>query len=297
MSMSQIPSYSNDAVKSIGLFYRALQDIEIYVEDIGSEALYFRLFKRILSDNIRVRKVIPLGGRKNVVDVCKEYSENSPAIFIIDGDLDLLHGEREGSHERLFQHRMYCIENYLFCEKASSEILQETVGTILEDEAYDKLDWNGFTTEISGRLLELFKVFAISWKICPEEKTISTGYYKLCEEVRNKSHVLCENKIQNTINGLKEKISRVISDEDYLGIYDNVSNAINSLSNPLYAISGKDYLLNALRDHLYRKGATLRNDEGFRFRLAQHCDVEPFIELKDAISRTVNGESYIQEES
>ena len=86
----------------------------------------------------------------------------------------------------------------------------------------------------------------------------------------------------------------MINEGEYNEIHSNVSKNIEVLGDPLYAISGKDYLLNALRDHLYRKGANLRNDDGFKFRLAQHCNIEPLSELKDAIKSTVLGEKYIQ---
>ncbi len=66
--MYKAPNWSFSARKSLGLHYRDLQDVEIYVEDIGSEALYTKLFTRAARDQVRIRKIIPLNGRENVSD-------------------------------------------------------------------------------------------------------------------------------------------------------------------------------------------------------------------------------------
>jgi hypothetical protein len=92
MSGMSILSWSSAASKSLGLLYRELQPIEVYVEDSNSEAFYFELLNRMIDGEKKIRKIIPLNGRKNVLDHCDDFDHRTPALFIIDGDLDLFLG-------------------------------------------------------------------------------------------------------------------------------------------------------------------------------------------------------------
>ncbi|REG83638.1 DUF4435 domain-containing protein [Marinomonas pollencensis] len=296
MKMYQLPVWSEPALDSIGLHYRKLQDIEIYVEDLGSEAFYTKLFSRVVNDEVRIKKIIPLGGRSKVVNKCKEYSEEFPALFVIDGDLDLLLGEREAPHNGLFQHRLYCIENYLFCEDASAELLQDSLGNILKEDAYAQLEWLDFKRQLERDLLELFKIYAVSWKVLPNITTVSNSYHELCKKISNRrGSVPCENKVSDLILEIKNQIIEAIGEDGFDEIYSKVSESIEGLGDPLYAVSGKDYLLKALRDYLGYKGANYPHNDGFKFKLARYCNLEPLSELGDAIRKIVDEGGYIQE--
>lgn len=294
MSMYQIPEWSSSASQSIGLHYRELQDIEVYVEDADSEALYTKLLSRSVNNAVRIKKIIPLNGRGNVVDKCKGYNENFPALFIVDGDLDLLHGEREGAYSRLFQHRLYCLENYLFCPTASAELLQDSSGKLMQVDALALLEWDSFTESLEP-LIELFKVYAISWKLMPEESTVSRSYHNMCRKIsRKRGSVLCKDKINTVIKEIKDKIVKHSSLDEYENVYELVSNKVTELEHPLYSVSGKDYLLKALRDYLGYKGANLMFDESFKFKLARYCDTAPLAALAEAVIMTANGQQYTQ---
>ncbi|EJC6937350.1 DUF4435 domain-containing protein [Vibrio parahaemolyticus] len=295
--MYGIPTRSDAANQSVGLFYRDLQEIEIYVEDVDAEAIYTELLTRATGDRVKIKKVISLAGREKVVEMCQRYEEEFPALFIIDGDLDLLHDEREGPFERLFQHRLYCFENYLICQNASAELLRDHSGRLLKHQAIDLLDWDGFIANITPTLLELFKVYAVSWKALEEDRitTVSRSYHTMCTQQRNPSRWdLCSTKVQEVIDEIKAQVLEVITPERYQEIYDSVSNTVASLATPLCAISGKDYLLKALREYLAFKGASYSCDDGFKFKLARYCDIEPLAELSDAIIYTVNEGAYLQ---
>ncbi|ASK78757.1 hypothetical protein CF386_06990 [Paraphotobacterium marinum] len=296
--MYEIPKRSDAANQSVGLFYRDLQDIEIYVEDVNAEAIYTELLTRATGGRVKIKKVISLAGRENVVEMCQQYKEEFPALFIIDGDLDLLLDEREGPFARLFQHRLYCLENYLFCQNASAELLRDSSGRLLKHKAVDLLEWDNFTANITPTLLELFKVYAVSWKALEEDriKTVSRRYHTMCTQQRNPSRWdLCSTKVQIVIDEIKDRVLNVITQERYQEIYDSVSGTIASLASPLCAISGKDYLLKALREYLELKGAKYSCDDGFKFKLARYCDIEPLAELSNAIIYTVNEGSYFQD--
>lgn len=293
--MYKIPVWSDKANMSIGLLYRELQDVEIYVEDRESEALYTKLLSRAVNGRVKIRKVIPLDGRINVVNFCKTYRESYPALFIIDGDLDLLCGEREEPHSRLFQHKMYCVENYLFCQKASSELIQNRSGKLLEDAALSLLDWERFSNDMQEALVELFKHYAVCWKLSPEVPTVSRSYHKMCKLVsKARGNIPCPDKVTQIIDEIKEIVFASHGKDKFYEVYHCVSEAISKLDNPLYAISGKDYLLKALRDYLDYKGASYPYDDGFKFQLARYCDIAPLNELGQAIIKTASGEIFRQ---
>lgn len=296
--MYGLPTRSDAANQSVGLFYRALQEIEIYVEDVEAEAIYTELLSRATNYQVKIKKVISLGGRGKVVERCLEYDESFPALFIIDGDLDLLLGEREGPHKRLYQHRLYCLENYLFCSSASVELLRDYSGRLLVDQAKEKLEWDDFIAYLSPILLELFKVYAVSWKALEEDDrvvTVSRSYHTMCNQMRKPSHFsLCQDKVQQVIDEIKNIVTQAVGEERYKEIYDRVCEEVDKLESPLYAVSGKDYLLKALREHLASKGASYSCDDGFKFRLARYCDLEPLEELGEAIVYSAKQGPYLQ---
>ncbi|PQJ83519.1 DUF4435 domain-containing protein [Aliivibrio sifiae] len=295
--MYGIPTRSDAANQSVGLFYRGLQDIEIYVEDVDAAALYTELLTRATGGRVNIKKVISLAGREKVVEMCQQYDEEFPALFIIDGDLDLLHSEREGPINRLYQHRLYCLENYLFCQNASAELLRDHSGRLLKDQAIDLLEWDDFITNITPTLLELFKVYAVSWKALEEDRitTVSRSYHTMCSQKKKPSRWdLCSVKVQEVIDGINTQVLEVITQEQYQEIYDSVTNIVGTLSTPLCAVSGKDYLLKALREYLAMKGASYSYDDGFKFKLARYCDIEPLAELSGAILHTINEGVYLQ---
>jgi len=295
--MYGLPTRSDAANSSIGLFYRELQDIEIYVEDTGAEALYTLLLNRAVNNAVKIKKIICLHGRGKVVEHCTAYSDASPALFVIDGDLNLLHGDKERGLERLYQHEMYCMENYLFSEAASVELLRDSSGCLMPQEALEVLEWSSFLQCITDPLLNLFKVYAVAWKLMEEDgiKTVSRNYYDFCRKVsKARGSVVCTAKVQVVIDEIKEVVVAVHGEDKFQEVFDLVDRQVNGLENPLYAVSGKDYLLKALRDYLHFKGASYKYDDGFKFRLARHCDTTPLSGLGDAIIHTVNIGPYLQ---
>lgn len=201
------PNWSEQARLSLGLFYRQLQEIEVYVEDEGDEAFYSELLYAATNQEIRVKKVIGLGGREKVVARCKSYSDEFPAIFIIDGDLELLYGEKESPIPKLFQHDIYCVENYIICPKACVEILIESSGKIFPEEAVQKLSWEYFVGSIRDPLISLFTTFGAAWKLMPEVKTVGHRFYNVCVQQKGSAGpTLCTKKIDDLITSIEKTL-------------------------------------------------------------------------------------------
>jgi hypothetical protein len=88
------PQWPARAIGAITSLFRPLQDIDVYVEDQGSEAFYRELLRRVLPSDVRVERVLPLNGRQNVIAAAMRHDfTNRPALFIVDGDFEWVRGE------------------------------------------------------------------------------------------------------------------------------------------------------------------------------------------------------------
>jgi len=292
MSAEEIPSWSLSAAESIGLLYRELQPIEVYVEDSNSEAFYLELMNRIIGEENKIRKIIPLHGRNHVVAFCETYQDDSPALFLIDGDLDLLFGKREKGKTNLYQLRAYCIENYLFCLSAVTELIVEASGILHRHEAINPNEWLEFLAPIEAELKDLFIVFAAARIAFPELKTVSHGVTSIITQRTRAAGPTLD--IEKT-NALKLSIAQSCINEVGRERWNDALAEVESYSRDLKAIdvvSGKDFLL-PLLDHFMRvRGCGNTSPESLMFKLAKHCSLSRLQELKDALQTVISGEKF-----
>ena len=84
--------YSKKAKLGYAFLYRHYNDIDVYVEDTTCVAMWENLLAVIIAGRCRLTRVIQLGGRKNVLDACKndQQPSNRRRIYIIDGDFGRL---------------------------------------------------------------------------------------------------------------------------------------------------------------------------------------------------------------
>ena len=183
----QSPQFPERALQSKAVLYRPLQDIDVFVEDESGEVFYTELLNRLVGDTIKIETVIPLRGRENVVQKAESYSGSRLALFLIDGDLPWVAGLPLPSYPHLYIHPCYCIENYLFCEKAMIEIIVENRGDLTTDTARELLDWDSLSKQLLGHLVPLFVEFAVAFRLCPEIETVSRGD-RVCPEQISKRY-------------------------------------------------------------------------------------------------------------
>ncbi len=289
MSSQDIPSWSITATESLGLLYRQLQPIEIYVEDSNSEAFYLELVNRIIGEPGKVLKVIPLHGRNHVVKFCESYTDNSPALFLIDGDLDLLCGKREVGKTNLYQLHAYCIENYLFCLRAATELVAEASGVILREHAISHEEWRDFLAPIEQNLKDLFIVFATARIVMPELKTVGHGLAAIMTQRTRKSGPTLDIE---KIDALAMSVSQSCIEEVGADLWTEqlaYVSAFSSNLHPLDIVSGKDFLL-PLLDHFMRvKGCGSMSSQSLMFKLAKYCSLSRLQGLSDALHVVMSG--------
>ena len=278
------PAFPARALPSKGVFYRPLQDIDVYVEDEGSEAFYTELLKRLLPEGARIATVIPLRGRKNVVDTATSYSAERPAIFLIDGDLQWVAGLSLPSAPQLYVHPCYCVENYLFCEKAMVEIAVENSGSLSRDDAARELDWAELRTQLENHLVPLFVEFAVAFTLCPDIKTVSRGIGSILRDARRGSPPEIDfDKVNDVRNSIRSSILSRVSEDDYNHTRTTVAERVRVLSDPLDVVSGKDYLVPVQMFEASRTGGQKVQRRSFVFRLARHCHLHKLDSLRERI--------------
>lgn len=292
MSGMSILSWSSAASKSLGLLYRELQPIEVYVEDSNSEAFYFELLNRMIDGEKKIRKIIPLNGRKNVLDHCDDFDHRTPALFIIDGDLDLFLGLREEGKTNLFQHRAYCIENYLICKDAVVELIVEASGTILREHALTDSEWDSALDSI-GALKNLFVTFAAARIANSELRTVSHGHSSIItQQGKKKPPTVDLAKIAALEGMIAQACVDKVGEDEWRRIRSKIE--IDSAGvDALDGVSGKDFLLPILDHFIRSKGCGTTNTGSLMFKLAKYCKLDRLADLKRSLLEVMEGRSFI----
>lgn len=269
------PSFPECALPSKAVLYRPLQDIDIYVEDEGSEVFYTELLCRLLKGRTRIAAVIPLRGRENVLKRCLAYREPRAALFLIDGDLHWVAGLSLPSSPHLYIHPCYCVENYLFCEKAMIQIVVENTGTLKEDEAARRLKWGEVRTTLDQHLVPLFIDFAVAFALCPDLRTVSRGIgCVLRDSRRGEPPELDTDKVDAVRQEVISEVIRQRGQETYASTRETIAGHVQVLANPLDSISGKDFLVPIQMFEAGRIGGQKVQRKSFVFRLARHCSLD-----------------------
>jgi hypothetical protein len=292
MSGISILSWSSAASKSIGLLYRQLQPIEVYVEDSNSEVFYFELLNRMMEGEKKIHKIIPLNGRKNVLDFCGDFDHSTRALFIIDGDLDLFLGLRVEGKINLFQHRAYCIENYLICKDAAIELIVEASGTVLREQALTDLEWREALASVDA-LKHLFVTFAAARVAYPELKTVSHGHSSvITQQGRKKPPAVDVEKIKNLEESIKQACIGQVGEIEWRKIRGEVEVKSAEIE-AVDGVSGKDFLLPILDHFIRSKGCATVNTESLMFKLAKYCKLDRLADLKRSLLEVMEGKNFI----
>ncbi len=278
------PVFPERALTSKAVLYRPLQDIDIYVEDEGSEVFYTELLKRLVGRDARIATVVPLRGRNNVIKKAEEYSDARPALFLIDGDLHWVAGLSLPTLPHIYVHPCYCVENYLFCEDAMIQIVVENQGTIEDSEAKLALDWKTIRDRVETLLVPLFTEFAVAFALCPEIKTVSRGIGCLLRDSRKGSPPeIDEVKISTVRQEVKDEVIERVGAVAYDLKRSLIAGQVKALADPIDAVSGKDFLLPVQMFEAGRVGGQKVQRKSFVFRLARHCRLDKLQTLRQKL--------------
>jgi hypothetical protein len=278
-----IPSYKSDYISSVGVLYRPLQDVEIYVEDHDSEVFYTQLFGRLLGTDIRIKKIIPMGGRTCVLTGVENHDNSFPKVFVIDGDLYWVSQTFDSSEQRLFQYNFYCVENALFCKNAALTIVQETLGNINLTELQELFNWEEWLDSFENELIELFVIFATAFKLKPSIKTTSRGVHSIIRNVRRSVPVIDHEKLQSVKDEVQQELNHDFGEDAVKSEMISINNWVETNNFGINIVSGKDFLLPLLSFKIKEVCGLDMKTESRNFRLAKYCDLSSLEPLKTHI--------------
>ena len=262
-------------------FYAPYNDITFIVEDISSENFYTRLFRRLLGDSLRFRRVMGVGGKEAVLDrfmgigaLRKERSE----FYLVDGDFDEMIGRQLPVDSRFYRLPRYDIESFLIDAEAIARVAEEQ-NPRLNWQAYqrrmDLEQWNRNLVQSIKKLIACFillhtlgqspegghriNMFVSGDDVLPDKQEIDK-YVRNCylqtelpeiEFVRRREVIL-------------EKMGSTVEEQ-------------------LRWVSGKRIILPMLTRMLKRETRQNISVESLRFRLISYCNLDGLAELRQKI--------------
>ncbi|MZP31451.1 DUF4435 domain-containing protein [Heliobacterium undosum] len=247
--MNKPPAYSDRGRAAVATLYTPYNDLTIFVEDKSLPHLYYVIFQRMFNDRLKIRRVIPLGGKRKVISEFKAYRSGvkrhpEPCFFVLDRDLDPYIGNDQIVDDAIIYLEEYCIENYLIEECSVLRALQWKLNDI-PDNIATIVNYKGWLGSIIDPFFNLF----ISFAVCRlhdlgENASISPFVF-----IENNGYLVDNLKVENYLSKLKERycLKYGKNEDDFNVEIENMRQVITHaiLDNITTAISGK-YLLASL---------------------------------------------------
>ena len=143
--------YSDQALSVRPAFYGPYNDVTVIVEDVDKEVFYTEVFNRLFEGNIRLVRVLGLGGKLQVLKRMDERggeSQGRREFYVVDGDFDELIGMPHPNSAFFYRLHRYDIESYLVEETAICAIAQEQSPRLTLDEYRDSLRVGIWVSEV-----------------------------------------------------------------------------------------------------------------------------------------------------
>jgi hypothetical protein len=263
--------YTAKAQYARALLLRKYNDLLVFVEDPSLQYMYIRLVNKILGGAARVEHVFGLGGRAAVVEACMRnpFVGPKPAVYLIDGDLDLLTGANAPPSPRLYRINAYSVENILIDEMAIVEVAAESQGNLSKTEVATALNMPRLAAMVGQMLLPLFVVYAVAARLDLPIATVSFSVVRLCRKDGD-AETLSQPLIRRRIRDVRNQIIVAVGRPQYVRTRNEILDRARALQPPIRAISGKAYLLPLLTSFLGKKFRFRDSSVALRTRLAQN---------------------------
>ncbi|MDZ4713716.1 MAG: DUF4435 domain-containing protein [bacterium] len=272
---------SDEPKRLVSTFLTYRNEIDIYTEDeLKDKEFYKVLFSRLLDNKININDITPLGARKNVIKRCETEPDNGrKKIFIIDGDVTIIHGKDIPALKNLFVLDAYCIENFVLDKQSVLNFIYLNCASKPKEVIEDELKFENWLSGYSNKLVDLFIHFSIT-DFFGGKFTIFNAHKFHPKE--NYS----EEVVDLDIEKLKAEILLLTTKENYEHKYEELKNQwTNCVSSLMTIVSGKDYLIPILllKTQCFKKSKAMPTVEEAKFMLAQNCNLDRLSKLKEAI--------------
>ncbi|MCH4996040.1 DUF4435 domain-containing protein [Pectobacterium carotovorum] len=278
---------SISAKRAMPVFYQELNDINIFIEDtaIGYDRIYQNILVKLL-DDFRIKKIFPIGSRKQVLSKAREDIEKLDTLFIVDGDLYLLGGEFEDIPDNVVVLERYCIENYLTDEKAISEIISEEITSFSENNDNDSFGFELLMQSLRTNLEELFVLFTVCHSLETGIKNVSYGYNSIIKngdgDIDNEKLVFLKKQIYSQ---LSDKLSLPYLDYKIKEISGRID---RSICFAMKYVSAKDFTLPILFIKIRNSIPNKINNTSLKMRISKKLDASSMTIIKTKLLNRLN---------
>ncbi|HEJ7645752.1 DUF4435 domain-containing protein [Klebsiella oxytoca] len=271
------------AKKAKSVFFEERNTIDIYIEDtaVGYKKIYKCILNRLLGERFLINDVFPLGGKTAVLQSWENdrNKRNRPQLHIVDGDIELLGGERR-CDSGLYTLPYYCIENIFLCEQSLLDILVEEDPEKERDElsqAFNFTEWNRLNIE---PLIKLFITYYLVKKYVPQTQNV---HYQVSRLAADNSGVVDIGKVNIRITELETEIIKIISEDELNQEKESILKKIDGNYDIKKYISGKDYLLPLIVTRMKSIVNTKVSNITLKHRISQRCSLEDLSDIESFI--------------
>lgn len=277
--MSEDLLFSSDASATRYLFYQGLNEINLFVEDVGSEYEYETIFKRLLGNSYSIATIFAVGGKPKVIASFYEFGEFSGKIgnfYLVDGDFDrfLRPAEMVNNSHFIYLQR-YNIESYLI-DKSACERFAKGKLKCLDIDLVQRIKFDLWKNQIISQSTKLFFCYCYIQKHFPQRENLNRSPYKFIDsktgfERIDGAYMQYWNDLHDIDSDIESKINCI--KEDYEAIYGQDYTNL---------ICGK-FLLTSLYCYLRSIFPRPFTTDDLRWYLVEHFDVSCLNFVKEAI--------------
>jgi hypothetical protein len=277
---------SDDAKFAKHVFFAPFNDLDIFIEDtaVESKKMYAQILRRSLGSQIQINQVFPIGSKSKVLAKCAENqgARLRKAVFIIDGDFDVLFGNNLPPLKRLYRLKRYCIENYLLDEGSVVSILDEEQASRDESAISAELDFPAWQERIAADLLPLVLGSCVAFH---RNCGLATTSFPLSEISSCTTGLVDSAKITAKVAAFEAATDSKHGVGTFRAELNELAKRIpvESVRTVFLFASGKNILLPLLKRRLQSLFGFAPSSVSFKLRIALRCDVSEFADLVAAI--------------
>lgn len=273
-------SYSEEALINRVPFLSDFNEINIFVEDENREFEYERIFERLFSNKLTINHIFPMKGKNGVKKAFAQHGEkydNKPAIYVVDGDFDLILEKDMIHHDNFIYLEKYNIESYYIDMNATVSFMSGKMKKRRKS-IIDRIAYETWEAETYNKLQELFINYIIAQCCFPSETNVGTSPYNYIDENGN----INEQKILIYKQELEKRV--VNYDELYAMFMNKFKCELDNNNTRL--ICGK-YILASLTRYLRKRTNTSFKEEDFRYYLVGEFPINKLDFLKERVENVL----------
>lgn len=276
--------YSEEALLNRVIFLSDSNEINIIVEDEYKEYKYENILNRLFSYQLNINNIFPMKGKPGVKKAFEEYGavyDGKPAIYLVDGDFDVIMDKDMVDHPNYIYLEKYNIECYYVDKDATLRFMSGKLKKRQKD-IVDEIAYETWENDTYRKLKKLFINYIIGQTVFPNEKNVGVSPHIYIDAQGN----VDENKIDEYVVQLQNRIPN--HEELYIFYNDRFEQLLDGDVTRL--VCGK-YVIASLAKYLRKKTSSTFKEDDFRYYLVGEFDIRKLSFLKERIMCIIGQES------